>query len=252
MNEFSFLLVFLPGQEYNFFLKTKFEVCNLLPINSSVPTHPVLQSVLQLLPGLSQMLRPNQEVILHDLRHPDSSVIGICGSVTGRTIGSPITNYVLHTLRTYGNNAPDRINYKTETREGGVLRSSTIFLRDDAGEIIGCLCFNSNVTPVLNVIGQLQSLISFNTVVSPDLEGGDVEEHFATDVSDMMKDVVKKILAKSSIEPTDMHKADKLHVVSELEESGVFNIKGAVEYVANSLHVSVPTIYNYLKEIRDS
>lgn len=222
----------------------------MYPITPEVPIHPILRAVLQLLPGLSQMLGPNQEVILHDLRHPDSSIIGICGSVTGRTIGSPITNYVLHTLRTYGNNAPDRINYRTESRDGVVLRSSTIFIRDDAGEIIGCLCFNSNVAPVLNVINQLQSLVTFNTVVSPDLDGISVEEHFATDVSDMMKDVVKKVMLKSS-NPGQMHKADKLQVVSELEESGVFHVKGAVEYVANCLHVSVPTIYNYLKEVRE-
>lgn len=224
----------------------------MYPVSVPPDLHPVLKSVLQLLPGLSQMLGPNQEVILHDLRRPDSSVIGICGSVTGRTIGSPITNYVLHTLRTFGNNAPDKINYRTEKREGGILRSSTIFIRDEKGEIIGCLCFNSNVAPLLNVIDQLQSLVVFNTVVPPDSEDSSCEEHFATDVFDMMKDVVKKIMSKSNIDPINMHRADKIHIVSKLEESGVFNIKGAVEYVASCLHVSVPTIYNYLKEIREN
>lgn len=92
--------------------------------------HPILQSVMQLLHGLSQMLGPNYEVILHDLRYPDSSVIGICGSITGRTIGSPITNYVLQTLRIFGDNAPDRINYRTETWEGKILRSSTLVPRE--------------------------------------------------------------------------------------------------------------------------
>lgn len=213
--------------------------------------HPVLQTILQLLPGLSQMLGPSQEVILHDLRYPDSSIIGICGSVTGRSIGGPITNYVLHTIRTYGNNAPDRINYRTETKDGIILRSSTIFIRDGQGSIIGCLCFNSDVSDIARAVEHLQSLFSFNTVVSQDLSGT-VEELFATDVSDMMKDMVKKALTKRTIDPTDMHKADKLQVVAELEENGIFHVKGAVEYVATSLHVSIPTVYNYLKTVRES
>ncbi len=212
-------------------------------------SHTILQSIMQLLPGLSQMLGPNYEVILHDLRYPDSSVIGICGSVTGRTIGSPITNYVLQTIKTFGDSAPDRINYRTETREGRTLRSSTLFIRDEQRAIIGCLCFNCDVSPYVDMMERLQELTSFSSVVAP-MEDGTVEEHFAMDVSDMMKDLVKKALEKRDIPRSRMHKAEKLQIVLELEESGVFNVRGAVEHVAASLHVSIPTIYNYLKEIR--
>lgn len=211
--------------------------------------HPILQSVMQLLPGLSQMLGPNYEVILHDLRYPDSSVIGICGSITGRTIGSPITNYVLQTLRIFGDNAPDRINYRTETREGKVLRSSTLFLRDEQRAIIGCLCFNCDVSLYIDTIERLQVLTDFSTIVAS-AKSDTVEEHFAMDVSDMMKDIVKKALEKRSVSRSGMHKAEKLQIVLELEENGVFNVRGAVEHVASCLHVSIPTIYNYLKEIR--
>ena len=213
--------------------------------------HPILQTILQLLPGLSQMLGPRQEVILHDLRYPDSSIIGICGAVTGRSVGGPITNYVLHTIRTFGNNAPDRINYRTETKDGTILRSSTLFIRDNEGSIIGCLSFNCDVSDLQRAVDHLQSLFSFNTVISPELSGT-VEELFATDVSDMMKDMVKKVLNKQTKDPSDMHKAEKLKVVAELEENGIFHVKGAVEYVASCLHVSIPTVYNYLKTVRDA
>lgn len=211
--------------------------------------HPILQNFLQILPGLSQMLGPDYEVLLHDLRYPDSSIIGICGSVTGRTIGGPITNFVLHLIRSYGNNAPNRINYRTETRDGRILRSSTIFIRNDEGIIIGCLCFNSDVTSYLNVIEQLQAFTNFSTIVAP-MVTNNVEEHFATDITDMMKDVVKKVLNKKVVSPADMHRREKLQIVSELEESGIFDIRGSVEYVATCLEVSTPTIYNYLKEIK--
>ena len=209
----------------------------------------IFQDVMQLLPGLALMLGPHQEVILHDLRRPDSSIIGICGSVTGRTIGSPITNYVLQTIKTFGNSSPDRINYRTETQDGKVLRSSTIFIRDDQGTIIGCLCFNCDITPYIEMSDRLQELTSFSTVVP--MESNTVEEHFAMDVFDMMKDLVKKALDKRDISNLGMSKSDKMQIVQELEENGVFNIRGAVEHVATCLHVSVPTVYNYLKQIRE-
>ena len=96
---------------------------------------------------------------------------------------------------------------------------------------------------------RLQALTDFSTVVAP-MESDTVEEHFAMDVSDMMKDMVKKALEKQLVPCSGMHKAEKLRIVLELEENGVFNVRGAVEHVASCLHVSIPTIYNYLKEIR--
>ena len=49
-----------------------------------------------------------------------------------------------------------------------------------------------------------------------------------------------------------MQKAQKLEVVRTLNEEGMFLIRGAVDYVADSLSVSRPTIYNYLAELKSS
>jgi predicted transcriptional regulator YheO len=49
---------------------------------------------------------------------------------------------------------------------------------------------------------------------------------------------------------TLMKKADKLAVVQELDERGVFLIRGAINGVAQALGVSRYTIYNYLDEIK--
>jgi predicted transcriptional regulator YheO len=46
-----------------------------------------------------------------------------------------------------------------------------------------------------------------------------------------------------------MKKPHKLGVVAELLDHGVFQIRDAVEFVAEKLDVSRFTIYNYLNEI---
>ena len=49
-----------------------------------------------------------------------------------------------------------------------------------------------------------------------------------------------------------MQKEDKLSLVQKMESKGIFDVKGAVEYVAELLGVTNYTIYNYLKEVRSS
>ncbi len=92
------------------------------------------------------MLGDRYEVILHDLSHVESSIVGIEGSITHRKIGGPATNYLIQLLREYGDEAKDSINYKNVMPDGRVLRSSTIFIRDNDGKIIGSLCINQDLT----------------------------------------------------------------------------------------------------------
>jgi predicted transcriptional regulator YheO len=46
-----------------------------------------------------------------------------------------------------------------------------------------------------------------------------------------------------------MEKEDKLRIISDLKERGLFLIKGAAKRVSKELNVSLPTIYKYLEEI---
>ena len=47
-----------------------------------------------------------------------------------------------------------------------------------------------------------------------------------------------------------MQKEDKLSIVGNLANRGIFDVKGSVEYVAECLGVTNFTVYNYLKELR--
>ena len=99
--------------------------------------HPNLQAALQLVEGIFQMLGSRYEVILHDLSHVESSIVALAGDVTHRKIGGPVTNYLLQLLQKYGDSAPNSINYRNVTTDGRILRSSTIFIRDENGHIVG-------------------------------------------------------------------------------------------------------------------
>lgn len=207
--------------------------------------HPNLEAVAQIIPSLGQMLGSRYEVILHDLSHVESSIVMLEGDVTHRKIGGPATDYLLKLLREGGDSAANSINYKNTLPDGRVLRSSTIFIRDEAGKIVGSLCLNQDLTDYVVARNLLEEVTSFGT---PADEAP--KETFAQDISEVMESVVDTEVSLFQKPVAYMQKEDKLAIVARLEQKGIFAVKNAVEYVAECLGVSNFTIYNYLKVVR--
>ena len=211
--------------------------------------HPYLRAFLQSAEGLSLMLGSRYEVILHDLSHVENSIVAIYGNVTNRKVGGPATNYLLQLLKTDGDDAPTSLNCRNVMPDGRVLRSSTIFIRDEKGHIIGSLCINQDLTDFIVASKLTQELTAFQR---PSTEEEHAEEFFAHDISDVMEDMVRTELELLQKPVAYMQKEDKLALVQRMENKGIFDVKGAVEYVAERLGVTNYTIYNYLKAIRSA
>ena len=208
--------------------------------------HPNLQAALQLVEGIFQMLGSRYEVILLDLSHVESSIVALAGDVTHRKIGGPVTNYLLQLLQKYGDSAPNSINYRNVTTDGRILRSSTIFIRDENGHIVGSLCINQDLTDYIVASRLHQEMVSFQHPAEED----EAEELFAHDISEVMEDMVRTELGMVQKPVAYMQKEDKLSIVGNLANRGIFDVKGSVEYVAECLGVTNFTVYNYLKELR--
>lgn len=207
--------------------------------------HQNLETVRQLMSGLSQMLGSRYELVLHDLSHVESSIVEIKGNITNRKIGGPVTNYLLKLIKKYGDEASDSINYRNITTDGKILRSSTVFIRDEEGRIIGSLCINQDLTDFIVVSKLTQEMVSFQ-----ETEEENSGELFVHDINEVMESMVQSELNTFSKPVAYMQKEDKLSIVGSLAEKGIFDVKGSVEYVAERLGVTHFTIYNYLKEVR--
>jgi len=57
-------------------------------------------------------------------------------------------------------------------------------------------------------------------------------------------------LKRQTIPPSRMEKSDKIEIVKELDERGLFMVKGAIDLVASRLDISKFTLYGYLEEIK--
>ncbi len=205
-----------------------------------------------IVPLLAQVIGPNCEIVLHDFARLPNSIVAIGGDLTHRAVGDTINPFALERIREGADR--DLINYQVELGDGRILRSSTIFVRDEDGTALGCLCLNFDVSDLLKIREVIDALtVSVGMVPDSTAQKPEVvtfNETFPRTVEDVMAETVSQAILTIGVEPTLMHKRHKLEVVRLLEERGLFLVRDAVDYVAKELKVTRFTIYNYLNELK--
>jgi predicted transcriptional regulator YheO len=216
----------------------------------------LIAAVGEIVGPLAEALGPDTEVLLHDLSRIPNSIVAIGGNVTGRTIGGPMTDLLLRHLRQ--GNTDNLMRYRTQIRGQRTLRSSTIFVKDDAGQPVACLCLNTDVTGwaqahelLGQIIGSWDPVLTAEPPLARD-DKGDGTETFVQTVEELTATTVRGAIESVGVPVDLMQKRHKAEVVRQLDAVGLFLIRDAVDYVAEALSVSRYTIYNYLSDLRPS
>ncbi len=181
------------------------------------------------------------EVVIHDLKTPDKSLIYIKGNLTNREIGDPTTNIVIDELEK--EECSDFIITDMETKDGKTLKSLSIFIKENQ-QTIGCICLLIDPTAFVLVSNLINE---FAQRTSIDKKEKEIDTKHVLNVTD---EIIDSSINEQSTPVALMQKEDKIKIVSQLQDQGVFLMKGSVDLVANKLNVSRYTIYNYLDEIK--
>lgn len=186
------------------------------------------------------------EVVLHDLTGDyDHTIVAIeHGYITGRTIGGCGSNIGLQVLRGTSN-GEDMYNYFTRTPTGKLLRSSTIHLRDDQGKVIGAICVNFDITELVDMEGQIQSL----TMYSGKNSAG-AGECLATNVTELMDYLISECETLMGKTVDQLTKEDKIAAIRFFDSKGAFLITKSGDRICEFLNISKFTLYNYLDAAR--
>ncbi|NMD37994.1 MAG: transcriptional regulator [Christensenellaceae bacterium] len=194
---------------------------------------------------LGETLGPDVEIVLHDLSHPQSSVVyAVNTEVTGRKVGQSFNYLIDRVLLSPRFNGTYLSNYKFISKDGKTIRSSSIFLRNKENQAIGAICININVNHIEKASNFFNKFLIF-----PDdkYHGNTSQDVFH--VEDIVNEIIDNIITKYlvSIEPD---RNEKLAVIRKMDEQGVFLAKSAIDRVAERMNISKVTIYSYLDEIR--
>ena len=195
---------------------------------------------------ISEKFSPYLEVIIHDLRNPEHSIIAIFNShITGRKIGDGTSDIGYKKL---ANELPDKIvNYENKSHSGSKMKSSSLTIRDEHNKIIGSMAFNFDLAPFENI----QEF--FNTITKTNISQlGDFpkqEQFFMWDIRDELEQELNKYIIANRLQGKALTKKDKLNVVSIMNKRGHIKKRGSVSILSELLAITRPTLYKYIKDI---
>lgn len=218
--------------------------------------HPILKQYVPLVDYLGQVFGSNCEVILHDLTNLEHSIVAISNKhVTNRDVGGNITDFGLEVLHNPQYRDQDFVvNYAGTTPDGTrTLKSSTFFIRDEAGSIVGLFCINLDITDWILARRLIEGLTQLNSA-PPATPPGEAAlelasvETFASSIDETLYHAIDRLLSGFSAPPSRLTTEEKRQAVAGMQSRGIFTLKGAVSLVAKKLEVSEQTIYRYLRE----
>ena len=210
--------------------------------------NPLLQQYIKVTEFLGLTLGPDYEVALHDMTDKNRSIIAIANNhISGRDVGAPLTNVALKILMDKSYEVQDyRLHYCGMSAKGKVLRSSTMFIKDN-GQLIGMLCINFDAGKYSRIAQELLALCGAHT--EPSSTGIGVE-NFVTSLPDAVQNAIAEVTGSAGLPPDRLTMEEKIRIVESLHHAGIFYMKGAVSEVAAQLGSSEATIYRYLSKLK--
>jgi predicted transcriptional regulator YheO len=202
----------------------------------------------QMADAVATSFGPSCEVVIHDISDPRHAIVHMAGNVTRREAGAPISDAVVGSLIREGQTVKDRYNYKTVLEDGREIKSTTVFIRDAAGEVAAAFCINFDTTDHVNAMRALEQIVRCSD--SNGEQATPLTETIAFSIDDAVDALFEQAVAEIGKQPASMSTEEKIRLVGELERKGAFQIRGVVNQVALRLGVTNFTVYNYLKRIR--
>ncbi|MBQ9272735.1 MAG: transcriptional regulator [Mogibacterium sp.] len=197
--------------------------------------------------GIAGQFGRNCEVVIHDLRGGDieHSIIAIeNGHITGRSIGDGPSHIVLESLKESAD-VKDRIAYLAKTPDGRVLKSTTVFIRDGKGSVVGLLGINYDISMLVSVDDALREMIGQDRSDSE-------PEAIVSSIADLLDELLEQSVKLVGKPTALMSKDEKIRAIRFLDENGAFLVTKSGPKVCQYFGISTYTLYSYLDEIRSS
>lgn len=206
----------------------------------------VLESYKFMLDGLAAYLGPGYEILLHSLENFEHSAIKVInGHYTGRTEGAPITDLALRMLEEIKRSGDmhKSLSYFTKNQSGAPIRSTTIPVTGENDKLIGLICINFYMD------------ISFHSFMESFLPMNNPEqtavETFAVSAKEQLQQAVDTAKRAAMNDTTIPATQKNKHIITDLYQQHLFQLKNAPDIVAKLLGISKNTVYMHLRHLRN-
>lgn len=199
---------------------------------------PMLEGIAK---GIARHFGSNCEVAIHDTTHGIADTIAIIenGHVTGRKVGDGPSETVLEALK--NKDIEDRYAYIINSKDGKMIKSSTINLHDANGDVIAVLCLNFDISDFAMANRLLNNFLAADPgALSPSA--------IPDNISDLLDQLIEESHSYIGKPISAMTREDKTEAIKYLDRKGALLIKKSSERICEYYGISKYTLYNYLGE----
>lgn len=217
------------------------ESVNVMPFSQDDKI--ILKSYEAVVDGIASLIGPFCEIVLHSLEDLNTSAIKIAnGENTGRQVGSPITDLALKMLQDIeGSERNFSRSYFSRAKGGVLMKSITVAIRNGNNRVIGLLCVNVNLDAPFSQV--LQSFMP-----TEEAKEAASSVNFASDVEELVDQTVERTIEEINADKSVSNNTKNRQIVMELFDKGIFDIKDAINRVAERLNISKHTVYLYIRQ----
>jgi len=207
--------------------------------------HQTLRSYDAVIDGIPLLFGKQCEVMLLSLENIECSTIKICrGFNTGLIEDTIINESALNVLQDLSTQHKQCSKvFFTQTKNGQMIRSMIVAIKNRVNRTIGLIYININLNSFFINFAQ-ELLPSFEELksVSP--------VNFATTVKELIASSVKDTIVAINNRTDISNNVKNKYIIISLYQQGIFDIKNAINLVADNLNISIHTVYSYIRQIK--
>ncbi|MHC5229263.1 helix-turn-helix transcriptional regulator [Enterococcus sp. LJL99] len=199
----------------------------------------------QIAKALAGQFGENCEIVIHKINkeNVNNTIVSIeNGHVSSRHLGDGPSQVVLEALKKDPAELVDHVNYLTRTHDGRILKSSTVYFKDQTGNLDGIFAINYDITSLIAAESTLNSIISTNDKKDDDKEPDYIPQNINELLDDLIEESVKLVGKPVPL----MTKDDKVKCIQFLNNKGAFLVTKSGDKVANFFNISKYTLYSYI------
>ena len=190
--------------------------------------------------GIALLFFPYVEIVIHDLH--SQTIAYIANNLSKRELGDDSALEEIDHVAQPGTIGPyEKINW-----DGRRMRCVSTVLCDDAGVASGVMCVNYNIAVFEEVKHVIDLVISGVGVVKQP------EELFKDDWQERINTFLHAWLQERQLALNSLTRDHRRELVAALWEEGAFKGKSAANYVANVLGMGRATVYQHIRDLRDT
>lgn len=211
---------------------------------------------------IGRVIGPDYEVALHDISDRNGAIVALAnGHISGRTIGTPVSDRLQRIIDSRIYEEEDFVLHEYGlSNSGKILCSSSMFIKDVSGSLIGVLCINFDDSRYRELSQKVFNLCHPDSLVNTNFHFDETKVPLKiTGQSNRLKtapdgsahDIITSELFSRNLNPQNMSVANRLALIAELEDKGVFLIKGAVKEAADIFGCSQATMYRHISKAKE-